>query len=49
MQLLSSIYANKVTAYINGHDHTMSVGNPQQANVTQAYASSWHNQAHSMS
>ena len=35
-QLLSSIYANKVTAYLNGHDHSMTVGNPQQANVSQA-------------
>ena len=48
MQLLSSIYANKVTAYLNGHDHSMTVGNPQQANVSQAYASSWHSQDDSM-
>lgn len=48
LQLLSSIYANKVTAYLNGHDHSMTVGNPQQANVTQEYASSWHNQDDSM-
>ena len=34
LQLLSSIYANKVTAYLNGHDHSMTVGNPQQANVS---------------
>ena len=40
LQLLSSIYANKVTAYLNGHDHSMTVGNPQQANVTQEYAAS---------
>ena len=44
LQLLSSIYANKVTAYLNGHDHSMTVGNPQQANVSQAYASSWQSQ-----
>ncbi len=36
LQLLSSLYAYKVNSYINGHDHTMSVGNPQQPNVTQA-------------
>ena len=40
LQLLSSIYANKVTAYLNGHDHSMTVGNPQQADVSQEYASS---------
>lgn len=38
MQLLSSIYSNKVTSYMNGHDHAMAVGNPQQAGVPQAYA-----------
>ena len=48
LQLLSSLYANKVTAYINGHDHSMTVGNPQQENVTQAYASSWLNQQDDM-
>ena len=48
LQLLSSIYANKVTAYLNGHDHSMTVGNPQQANVSQAYASSWQSQDNSM-
>ena len=36
MQLLSSIYSNKVTSYLNGHDHAMAVGNPQQAGVPQA-------------
>lgn len=36
VQLLSSIYSNKVTSYMNGHDHAMAVGNPQQDNVQQA-------------
>ena len=36
MQLLSSVYRNKVTSYLNGHDHAMAVGNPQQAGVPQA-------------
>jgi len=35
MQLLTSIYKNKVTAYINGHDHAMAVGNPVQPDVVQ--------------
>ena len=48
VQLLSSIYANKVTAYLNGHDHSMTVGNPQQANVSQEYAFSWVNQEDGM-
>ena len=35
LQLLQSIYSNKVTAYLNGHDHAMTVGNPNQPNAQQ--------------
>lgn len=29
-QLLTTIYNNKATAYLNGHDHVMTAGNPNQ-------------------
>ena len=30
VQLLQAITANKATTYFNGHDHTLTLGNPAQ-------------------
>ncbi|KAK9919104.1 hypothetical protein WJX75_009438 [Coccomyxa subellipsoidea] len=36
-KLLTTIYNNKATAYLNGHDHVMTAGNPNQPGVPIPY------------